>query len=621
MARTKQRSMNPYLGRRRNRRIMKQKQEVMSTPQRIDPHEDPQEGSSSTSARKMNLFGITLDSIQCERKINEGAVNEIEDCFFIAQLSSLVSLLTKVLCPVCKSQSVQFELSNSKANGFAMKGQLNCTTCNESIVEDYLCQRVGGAKSTRAPFEVNSRATLAFRGIGCGFSAMKEWCGVMNMPYAMSQDAYTAHHNKIHKASIEMAKILQDDSAKPIREAYKDIGVLPDKNGFLEIAVSFDGAWHRRGHSSHNGLASTIDLLTGIPTDFEVLSNFCLKCKIATEKPDDPEWREKHAANCPKNFTGSSNAMEVECALRLWNRSEERHKLRYTTMLCDGDSKAFDAVLAAVPYGPDVKIEKEDCVNHVSKRMGTALRNIVATSKAQKDSISGKGKLTQEKMTKIQNYYGRAIKDNANDVDLLKKRIFAIIFHLSSSDLNPKHTHCPPGDKSWCFWQRAVAQSKDPGSHKEHDTLPADIGKKLVPIFLRLSDSDLLKRCSRNRTQNPNESLHHLIWQICPKATFAGRQTVETAVAFSVCQFTLGASFRHTVCKLLGIEPGDFLQKSSSEKDISRIKKAEKAGKETTKKRRRALKYKKSAQEQKKQSNEGTTYASGSFNVQAGNIK
>ena len=69
----------------------------------------------------------------------------------------------------------------------------------------------------------------------------------------------------------------------------------------------------------------------------------------------------------------------------------------------------------------------------------------------------------------------------------------------------------------------------------------------------------------------------------------AGRRTVETAVACSVCQFTMGASFRHTVCKLLGIEPGDFLQNSSSEKDISRLKKAEKASKESTKKRRRAL--------------------------------
>ena len=130
MARTKQRSMNPYVGRRKKRRIMKQKQEVMSTPQRVV---DPQEESSSASARKMDFFGITMDSIQYERKRNEGAVNEIEDCFFIVQLSSLISLLSKVLCPICKSPSVKFELSNGNAIGFSMKGMLFCTTCHESI--------------------------------------------------------------------------------------------------------------------------------------------------------------------------------------------------------------------------------------------------------------------------------------------------------------------------------------------------------------------------------------------------------------------------------------------------------------------------------------------------------
>ena len=72
-----------------------------------------------------------------------------------------------------------FELSTGNANGFSVKGRLFCTTCNESIDEDYLCQRVGGAKLTRAPFEIKGRATLAFRGIGCGLSGMNDWCCVL----------------------------------------------------------------------------------------------------------------------------------------------------------------------------------------------------------------------------------------------------------------------------------------------------------------------------------------------------------------------------------------------------------------------------------------------------------
>ena len=70
--------------------------------------------------------------------------------------------------------------------------------------------------------------------------------------------------------------------------------------------------------------------------------------------------------------------MESEAALVMWSRSVERHGLRYTTLVGDGDSKAFDKVKAHSPYGPDFDITKEECINHVSKRLGTALRNLVS---------------------------------------------------------------------------------------------------------------------------------------------------------------------------------------------------------------------------------------------------
>ena len=44
--------------------------------------------------------------------------------------------------------------------------------------------------------------------------------------------------------------------------------------------------------------------------------------------------------------------------------------------------------------------------------MGTSFRNLVSTAKAQKESISGKEKLTKQKITKMQNYESHAIKDN-----------------------------------------------------------------------------------------------------------------------------------------------------------------------------------------------------------------
>ena len=358
-----------------------------------------------------------------------------------------------------------------------------------------------------------------------------------------------------------------------------------------------------------------IDLLTGLPIDVEVLSNHCSKCKKGPDEtePTYDEWKRNHSHVCQKNFDGTSNAMEVECAKRIWNRSVEKYGLCYTTMFSDGDSKAYDTISKMEVYGKEKMIVKEECINHVSKRMGTALRNLVAESKAQKKPIGGKGKLTKEMMTKIQNYYGRAIKDNPGETTMMKKRIFAILFHLSSTDAAPKHVHCPPGEKSWCFWQRAIAKSETPGRHDDHKRLPVEIGQKLVPIFQRLTEESLLERCKQNRTQNPNESLHNVIWRFCPKITYVGRKVIEMAVHLAICQFSVGATFKSLLLDVIGLSPGKSLMVAAKRKSIERVRAAEKACEEETKQRRRKLRYDKSSKQKNAKSTEGSSYKSGAF--------
>ena len=87
----------------------------------------------------------------------------------------------------------------------------------------------------------------------------------------------------------------------------------------------------------------------------------------------------------------------------------------------------------------------------LSKCCCCSLCNIIAKIAISKQSFSGREMLTKERALKIQNYYGHAIKDNVHDPALPKKRIFAILFHLTPTDSNPRHAHCPPGEKSWCF--------------------------------------------------------------------------------------------------------------------------------------------------------------------------
>ena len=66
-----------------------------------------------------------------------------------------------------------------------------------------------------------------------------------------------------------------------------------------------------------------IDVLTGLVVDYVVLSKYCHACSIKKTEFGDhsiqfTEWYQGHKEQCSINYTGSSNAMEVEAACRLW---------------------------------------------------------------------------------------------------------------------------------------------------------------------------------------------------------------------------------------------------------------------------------------------------------------
>ncbi|GBO32684.1 hypothetical protein AVEN_95306-1 [Araneus ventricosus] len=82
---------------------------------------------------------------------------------------------------------------------------------------------------------------------------------------------------------------------------------------------------------------------------------------------------ECHRGFCSITHVKSSDSMEVKAAIKLWERFES-NGLRYTSLLSDGDSEAFLDLNEGKIYGRQVEIKKEECVNHVSKRMGTDLR-------------------------------------------------------------------------------------------------------------------------------------------------------------------------------------------------------------------------------------------------------
>ena len=96
----------------------------------------------------------------------------------------------------------------------------------------------------------------------------------------------------------------------------------------LDVSVSIDGSWQKRGHQSHNGVIAMIEVFTGLVSDFIALSNYCRECETGPNASDEGyrAWYTSHRPKCQKNFEGTSGAMESEGAVILFQRSLELFK-------------------------------------------------------------------------------------------------------------------------------------------------------------------------------------------------------------------------------------------------------------------------------------------------------
>ncbi|GFS65668.1 uncharacterized protein TNCV_1925061 [Trichonephila clavipes] len=195
-------------------------------------------------------------------------------------------------------------------------------------------------------------------------------------------------------------------------------------------------------------------------------------------------------------------------------------------------------------YGPDIVIKKEECINHVNKRLGTALRSTLKDCRAQGISLGGKahGSLKEATIKKLTTYYQKAILRNKRDVNAMKTAIYTTLLHRISTDAKPQHSKCPAGENSWCFYQSAIANGEKPNNYKLNVGIPINekFLPKILPIYQRFASNELLERCIRCGTQNANESLHSMIWAKCPKEILVNKRRVKREVTEAVCEYNKG---------------------------------------------------------------------------------
>ena len=462
--------------------------------------------------------------------------------WLLLDLTMVNGALTHIECPSCQDCALAFTKTGVRS-GLSTQLDLSCEKCGVLHAQTYSSPRglVGPNITKEKPYVINDMIVYFFNQIGLGHTALRKFCAIFGMD-TLHLRTFQEKEHRVVQTIIDNTDEVLDASVLAVKAAYRE---LCDGETALSqecITVSFDGSWQKRGHTSLYGFAAVIDVLTGLVLDYEILSKYCHVCAIKKAELGESSvefeaWKETHD-NCAVNYEGSSNSMEVEVACRIWSRSVVKTGLKYTGFLSDGDSKAFTAVQKMDPYS-GLEIQKEECLNHAHKRMGTALINL---SKEKKLGGKGHGRLTKEKAIVFQWYYRNAIENNLGNVEAMRNAVWASLFHSMSSDNAPQHDKCPAGMEFWCFYQCALAKGEDPPAHEGHikNAISPEVAKSMTAIYERMTDSNLLKKMQRGLTQNANESLHSVIWSRCPKTVFVGKQKLHGAVASAVASYNEG---------------------------------------------------------------------------------
>lgn len=226
---------------------------------------------------------------------------------------------------------------------------------------------------------LNTLSVLGMRMIGRGRSGLETFCAFMSMLPPVSPPCYSDHNQCIREASAAEAEASQRAAALHLHELQGS-----SESEVIDCVVTCDGTWSKRGFTAIYGVVVVASWDSGKVLDTEVFTKYCAECghheNMCKKSEEYKLWWEGHKETCDVNYCGSSPAMEANGALRIWKRSVEKHKLRYTVIISDGDSKTVKHLNDNIPYG-DTEIVKHECVGHVQKRLGTQLRSLKKSGK------------------------------------------------------------------------------------------------------------------------------------------------------------------------------------------------------------------------------------------------
>ncbi|KAH9365874.1 hypothetical protein HPB48_022866 [Haemaphysalis longicornis] len=188
----------------------------------------------------------------------------------------------------CKLCSGDVEIGKEdREYGLAVKLVPKCVNCGD-VSTAWSSPRVDG-ESKAKPFAINVLGARAMQSTGKQQTAFNDVFSSMNISSrGLHNKTWQSYmKTKLTLAAVRASQKVTADCTRSVRQLYAELDLANPGN----IAVSYDGSWMTRGHSSHIGVGTVIELFTVLVLDYVVPSNFCAGCERAP-KESDPAYEE-----------------------------------------------------------------------------------------------------------------------------------------------------------------------------------------------------------------------------------------------------------------------------------------------------------------------------------------
>ena len=231
-----------------------------------------QNSSFSTHEEKKGVFTReTSDRLglgSCKRQRVPAHGYKLQDANLLSDCISSAAICSSCRNPKSKLQLYQCD---SQKEGLAESLLLICSLCDKKTPLK-TSKRLGGFGG--GAHEVNRRSVVASHKLG--LAGLTDFCSRMNLSPPVTKKAYNDHLIQIEKAAVENATVQMQNAADRLfkRVERESPESVEEEEGtrVAKVAVSVDGTWQKRGHSSKIGVVFVISIRTGKILDYEVVT-------------------------------------------------------------------------------------------------------------------------------------------------------------------------------------------------------------------------------------------------------------------------------------------------------------------------------------------------------------